>query len=165
VIENIIDYMEELKAMTIKKLCTIVFLSVPLTGIIKFIETYVYNDWSFLISLFILIALDTATGLIKAVVMKNFQSAKIGKIAVKITLYGIALICIHVLTNFTVNGEHPPLIGWFDDFAFSLLMLREGVSVLENIAIIKPDLLPKKLLTYLKEFDNETGEYKDGKEA
>lgn len=164
-IENIIDYMEELKAMTIKKLCTIVFLSVPLTGIIKFVETYVYSDWSFLISLFILISLDTATGFLKAFVQKNFESAKVGKIAIKLVLYCSALICVHVLTNFTVNGEHPPLIGWFDDFAFSLLMIREGVSVLENIAIIKPDLLPKKLLTYLKQFDSQTGDLKDGEEA
>lgn len=163
-IENLIHYMEEVKTLTIKKICVIVFLSVPLTGIVNFIETYIYSDWNFLISLFILIALDTVTGFLKAFVTKSFESAKMAKIAIKLILYSVSLICIHVLTNFTVNGVHPPLIDWFDDFAFSLLMLREGVSVLENVAIIKPDLLPKKLLTYLKQFDNETGELKNGKE-
>jgi phage-related holin len=151
-------YMLEIKMMSAKKLLLIVLLSVPLASVLAFIEKYIYADWSFLISLFILIFLDTVLGIAKAFMTNSIQSKKFGDIFLKIVLYAVFLIVVHVLMSFTINGNHPVLVDYIDDFAMSSLMLREGWSIVENIALIKPDLLPKSILKKLKAFDSETGE-------
>lgn len=59
----------------------------------------------------------------------------------------------------TVNGEPVEVFDWFRTFICTALLVREGISIVENLNKIKPGLIPKIITKYLKEFD-EKGIYK-----
>lgn len=148
----------EVKALTLKKILLIMLASAPLTIVLEFVNKYLYDDWSFLISLVILISVDTALGFFKAWRNKVVSSKGFSDIITKLFLYSMTLITVHVLMNFTIKGKHPVLVGYVDDFVFTSLMLREAISIFENIALINPKIVPSWLLKKLKSFDSETGE-------
>jgi phage-related holin len=150
----LLEYGLEIKSLTINKLLVIFSISLPLTTVLHFVKQYVYSDWEFLIYLFMLIMLDTLCGVILAVKKGKFNSERLSKFFLKLALYCIVLIAVHVIINFKVNGEHPPFLGWFDDFVFSAMIAREGVSIFEKIALLYPGLFPKWLLKKLEYFDN-----------
>ncbi|TXH13667.1 MAG: hypothetical protein E6R03_10915 [Hyphomicrobiaceae bacterium] len=83
-----------------------------------------------------------------------------GRVLEKVLLYASVLILSHVLTRFTIAGAVSGLFNWFDDLLLAGIMVREGLSILENIAEIKPDLLPTWLMKRFKRFD-ESGKLKD----
>lgn len=149
--ETITRYITEMKSLTAHKLLIILAGSVTLLSIQKFIETYIYSDWNFLASLLVLIALDTITGIAKHWRAGTVSSKGFGNVIGKLLLYGVVLIVVKHLGNIA-------LLQWVGDFAMSALLLREGISVLENVAVLRPGLLPKGLLKKLQEFDSETGE-------
>jgi len=151
-------YFMEIKTLTLKKFMLIILASAPLTMILKFINTYVYDDWNFLVSLVILITVDTALGFFKAWRNNTISSKGFGDIITKVFLYCMTLITVHVLMNFTIKGVHPGVVAYVDDFALTSLMLRESISIFENIALINPKLVPPWILKKLKSFDSETGE-------
>lgn len=131
----------------------VIQLAICLT-IIQVIETYLFSDFEFLIWLFILIVLDTATGMILAWREKSFSSFGFSKVIVKVLLYGIALVVINVLQNFRIGGEHVPVFDWIDYFVLTAMVLREAISIFENIARIQSDLLPAWILVHLKAVEN-----------
>lgn len=147
-------YSLELKMASSNKILTIFLASSTLTMVKELIEKYIYSDWEFAIFLTILIALDTITGIMRAWKQHNFTSRKLGEdLAVKITLYCVTLITVHVLSYFTVDGKHPIFIVYVDTLALSGFMIREAISVLENISVISPSMFPTYLLKRLKMFD------------
>lgn len=75
----------------------------------------------------------------------------------KIIIYSAALICSHVLVSFTVHNKAYAVFSWVDTVIFSGIIVREAVSIFENIALIDPTAVPKRLLKYLKDFDSFTG--------
>lgn len=154
-------YVNEFSALSGKKIAIILVAATYGTVVQKFIETYIYSDWDFLRALVTLIALDTITGVMKAWLKKQFSSYRLGQIIVKLALYAIALIAVHTLTTFTISGNHPAILDFTDDFMLTAMMVREAVSIFENIAIIKPDLLPRWILKRLESFDENGFEAKD----
>ena len=48
--------------------------------------------------------------------------------------------------------------GWFDDLAYSAIVVREAISIIENIGAINNNLLPPWILKRLRQFDS-TGKY------
>ena len=120
---------------------------------IKLIQTYLFSDFEFLIWLFILIVLDTATGMLHAWKQKSFSSFGFSKVIVKVVLYVVALIVVNVLQNFKIGGEHVPVFDWIDYFLCTAMILREAISIFENIARIMPGLLPRWVLSHLKAFE------------
>ena len=129
----------------------------PFTGLI---EKYFFQDWEFLKYLFILIAGDTALGFIKNLKRKTLSSKAWGKIVYKLITYISLLIVAHVLASFTIHGSDPKILDWFESLILTSLMVKEGISILENIGSINQGLVPVWLLNKLKEFDN-TGKFKD----
>jgi phage-related holin len=150
----LLEYGMEIKSLTFTKMLLIIGISLPVTTVLQFVRLYVYSDWEFLIYLFMLIMLDTLCGVVLAVKRGKFHSERLGKLFLKLGLYCIVLIAVHVIINFKVNGAHPPFLGWFDDFVFSAMIAREGVSIFEKIALLYPGLFPKWLLKKLEYFDN-----------
>lgn len=132
-----------------------VLLGISLSPIFMFIQKYIYNDWEFLKWLFLLIALDTFTGVWKSYKAMEISSKGFSQVITKVTIYSIFLIVIHILQYFTVDKQINSLFGWLNDVAYSTLIIRESISIFENLAVIEPKLFPIKILEKLKAFEND----------
>ncbi len=133
-------------------------LSLSLAVVMQFVEKYLFNDWTFLKFLIVLIMLDTALGFINNWKRGTISSKGFGDIFYKLLVYSSVLITGHVIMYFTVHGEHVSIKGssFFDDILMSGMILRESISIFENIAKIRPNLLPKFILKKLHDFDSES---------
>lgn len=132
------------------------------TTLMQVVEKYLFNDWEYLRWLVVLVAIDTLLGITYAWKTNQFSSYGFSKVIVKMLLYGCCLVVINVLTRFTIAGETPALMAdlasWFAYFLLTVLMLREAISVFENIAKIEPRFLPTWVLVRLKAFENQLTE-------
>lgn len=137
----------------------ILIASCIVTPFLQFIEKFIFDDWEFLTYFAILIFLDTVLGFIKHLKLGSISSLAWGKILVKLLIYGSILIMAHILTEFTIDGKAMKLFQWIKTFAYAALIVKEGISILENIGSINPKLVPTWILKKLKEFD-ESGKLK-----
>ena len=153
-------YIQEIKSLNMHKLFVILSVSGILLIIQRWIEMYLFHDWNYLLSLFILIAIDTATGFMKAVKQNVVSSVKFGRLFIKVFLYVLVLIVVNVLITFKVQGAHPSVFDWMEVFILTALMFREAISVFENVAIIYPTLLPRFVMRRLEQFDENGFEMK-----
>lgn len=142
---------------------TNIFLGITLAPIIQIIEKYLYKDWSFLIWLFILIGIDTTTGIWKAYKKKEISSKSFGQVITKTIIYGIFLIVIHALQNYTINNVSNTIFDWVASIAMGTLIVREAISIFENLASIAPNMFPVEWIVKLKGIDlfNHVPEKKD----
>lgn len=123
----------------------------------QWFKEYVFDDFEFLKFLFVICSVDTALGFFKAVRMKSVSSRGFAMVFNKVIIYSAALICSHVLVNFTVHDKTYTVFSWVDTVIFSAIIVREAVSIFENIALIDPTFVNGRLLKYLKDFDSFTG--------
>lgn len=114
-----------------------------------FVEKYLFNDWSFLSSLGVLILVDTVFGVQHHWVAHTISSRAFSRLFTKCGIYLGLLVLTHVLTTYQVHGKPQVLFSWFDTFMYSAMMAREGLSILEHVAGIEPRLVPKALLKRL----------------
>lgn len=135
-----------------------ILIGISLTPIFQYIKKYIFNDWEFLNWIFILIILDSFTGIWKAWKQKEVSSKGFAQVIKKIMIYCIFLIVVHILEFFTVKSKMNSVFGWIDNLAYSTLIVREAISIFENLAIIAPNIFPIKILEKLKYFN------KDGKQ-
>jgi phage-related holin len=126
--------------------------------IVSWVEKYVYSDWEFLKFLFVVVAVDTMLGLAKAIVLKNISSKGFGMVLKKIIIYSSALITTSAMVKFTVAGAPQAAFGFMNNMVFSAIMVREAISIFENIAEIDPAIMPAWILKYLHKFNSLTGE-------
>ena len=101
----------------------------------------------------ILIVIDSCLGFWRALNEKKVSSKGFGMIFKKMLMYMILLILSHVLVNFKIEGKQTSIFMWFDDLVYSAILLREAISILENIAIIYPNAVSKKILEKLKDYE------------
>lgn len=128
------------------------------TQLLYFVEKYIFNDWDFLVSLTILIFLDTVFGSVRALKENTFQPFKKGivGVATKIVVLACTVAAIGVIDNSRIGGQSSWFEGYIDAGAFAIMLAFEGVSVLKNLYFIKPTpiigwLLKKlDLLTYIE---------------
>ncbi|QIX60873.1 phage holin family protein [Hymenobacter sp. BT18] len=116
------------------------------------VRQYLFDDWQFLGFLFTLIMVDTGTGLLRSWRQRNVSSRAFSRIFLKVIIYLAMLVLSHIMTHFTVHGEQNVIFKWFDTFVYSVMMAREALSLLENLAAIEPTLIPKALLKRLALF-------------
>lgn len=122
------------------------------------IMKYVYQDWEYAKWIGIAILIDTLVSLIKHWIMKDVSSEEFwNKFSKKIFVYIILLILSNLLANYTVNGHLVGSTQWMAEYLCVFMMIREAISILENINAIMP-IVPTWLLKRLKDF-NEKGEY------
>jgi len=96
--------------------------------------------------LFILVILDTITGVMKGFKHKNLNSRKFRDTAHKIILYSILIISAHQLVRLT------PMLQWFEDFVVVYLAVTEVLSIIENahvLGVVLPEWVSEKLCRYL----------------
>jgi hypothetical protein len=134
--------------------------------VMHFFETYVFADWQFLTFFLILQVIDTFLVFYKAVVAKSFNIGLLGIVLQKIFTYICFLVLVHILANYTIEGEKNSFFGWFTGVGYSAIMVRESLSILENISSIRPELIPHWILKRLKQYDK-TGNFetKEAKKA
>lgn len=114
---------------------------------------YVFSSWDFALVLAIFVAIDTATGVWKAWKLKTVNSHRLGGMLTKLVLYAIVLTVSHGMVNF--GSEN---LAWAQEGIFAFLLVREGLSILENVSVIHPGILPKWVLKRLAQFQEEADE-------
>lgn len=146
--------------LKVKPLLLYFVLGWTLAPVTQFINKYIFNDWEFLKFLFVICSVDTLLGFVKAIKNREVSSKGFGMIFKKIIVYSSALIVTHVLVNFTINNKAQVLFSWIDSMIFSAIVVREAISIFENIAAIDDTFIPNSILKYLKQFDSKTGKFK-----
>jgi phage-related holin len=126
--------------------------------LLHFFETYVFADWQFLTFFLTLQVIDTFLLFYKAIVTKAVSARLFGIVCQKIFIYVCFLVLVHILANYTIDGQRNSFFGWFTAVAYSAVMVRESISILENIGSIRPDLVPPRILKWLKQYDK-TGNF------
>lgn len=144
-----------------KKIPMICIASLPLTVIVDLFK-YIYTDWEFAKWIGVAIILDTILGFAKHLIHKDSNSDDFwAGFCKKICAYIALMILSNVLTNFRVNGSIIGETQWMGSYLCTFMMVREAISVLENInAIVK--ILPVGLLKRFRDF-NDSGEYINSK--
>ena len=132
-------------------------IALPITPFIELFEKYVFGDWEFVKYLVVLVVIDTILGFSKHYIKHDISSKAYGMIAKKIVSYSIVMIVAHVVATFKVGGEQIESLVWFRYFACSALMVREAISIIENLEVISPGFIPKSIVRRLSEFDSNTG--------
>ena len=132
-------------------------IALPITPFIELFEKYVIGDWEFVKYLVVLVVIDTILGFSKHYIKHDISSKAYGMIAKKIVSYSIVMIVAHVVATFRVGGEQIESLVWFRYFACSALMVREAISIIENLEVISPGFIPKSIVRRLSEFDSNTG--------
>lgn len=143
--------------MQLKSTLIYLYFGWALAPIVTWIEKYAFSDWEFLKFLFVIVCIDTFLGLFKAVRNKSISSKGFSMVLIKIIMYACALITTSALVKFTIEGAPQTAFGFVNKVIFSAIMLREAISIFENISEIQPNLLPGSILSYLKKFDSITG--------
>ena len=131
-----------------------VLLAIPTGILLDLCEKYIFGDWQYVQALAVLVFFDTLTGFAKDIKLKQFESNAIGKLFIKIIMYGVMIIAANAL-NYKVQGEPNSFFTWFDDAIYAFMALREAVSLLENVSAINPKLVPAGILKYLKQFQED----------
>lgn len=130
------------------------FLAMSMTlGLLKtFVNTYVFSDWPFAASLFVLVAFDTVLGTIRAIRRKEFEIKKIGSFLEKIVLYCGVLAVGHVLVHHQIDNTTAGNYAYVRNALYSGMMFREGLSILKSFAEKYPGAF-SNLLKFFKGYD------------
>lgn len=144
-------------SFTIKTLY-VVLCGTAISPVLQILERYFFNDWQFLFFLLVLVGVDTTSGFVKHWKNETVSSLGFAKLFWKLIVYALFLITTHVLTNFTVDGGDAGhvIFEWVDTIVYAALLVRESISICENLAHISPGLIPQWILKRLQQFD-ETG--------
>ena len=139
-----------------KDIKMIILFAAPLTPLLEVIEKYVFGDWEFVKFLVVAMALDTVLGFVKHWIRKDISSKAWGMISRKVVIYAAVLILAHIMCNFKIGNQVVESFIWFRYFACSALMVREAISIIENIEAISPGFFPTWVIKKLSGFNNET---------
>lgn len=118
-------------------------------------EKYVFADWQFLNFLIVLVIIDTVLGIYKAYKSDALTTRIVHMLFQKIIIYTCFLVLVHIVSHFTIEGEKNSFFTWFNSFAYSAIIVRESISVLENMGAIRPGLIPYWILKKLRQYDKD----------
>ena len=144
------------------KLISLIIPAFILAPAVRFFERYIFDDWQFAATMIVLVGVDTFLGTLYAWKTGSLSSKKMSNLFMKIIVYGMALVTVHGISNHTVNGQPnnilASLIPWIDAVVYSLILLREGLSIDEKCGKLGYPFLPKFIRKRYNEFD-ENGAY------
>jgi small basic protein len=129
-------------------------ITIPL---FTFFQTYIFNDFDYLMWLAVLVSLDTVLGFGLAIFKREVEKEKFGDILIKMIVYSSCLIVGHVLENFTVSGQTMSGGEYLKFIIYIAILIKEAISVLTNAGKVSKKLVPVFILKRLKGF-NETGD-------
>jgi len=118
-----------------------------------FIRDHVVS-WDITANIFLLVIIDTALGVWKHWKLNSLSSDGWGKLFTKIIIYWAFIKVVNAVAEVKY-------LSWCGDLFLSGLLIREAISIIENIGVIYPGLIPAWILKKLKGFD-ETGDFNNG---
>ena len=130
-------------------------ITMPIT---ELFSRFIFSDWEFLTFLVILVALDTLTGVVKAWKFARISSAGFTGVILKTFVYAVFVIVLHVLESFSEKEFVKTAFDWIGTLGYSAVIVRESISIIENLGVIYPTAIPKWILAKLKSFDD-TGKF------
>lgn len=128
-------------------------LAIPISPIVNWIEKYVFKDWEFVKYLVVLIVIDTLISWVYHIKEKDFSSKGFGMIFVKLFSYISLLSLGHILSSYTVQNSEVTTFTWINSLICTSLLIRESISIIENISKLNNNLVPTWLRKILKDFD------------
>lgn len=134
-------------------------MAIPFSWLLEIFERYVFADWEFLRFLIVFMTLDTVVSWWYHIKKKDFSSKGFSMLFVKIIIYSVLLIIAHGFASYTIGGEPIEPLKWFRAFICTALLIRESISIVENLNKIMPGIIPPMVTKYLKGFD-EKGRFK-----
>lgn len=135
-----------------------VWLSLPLASILSVIEKYLFADWEFLKFLVVFMAIDTFSSGWYHIQKKDVSSKGFSRLFTKIIIYSILLVIAHGFASYTVGGVPAEPLKWFRSFICTALLIREGLSIVENLNKVMPGIIPPIIAKYLRDFDEKGNE-------
>lgn len=132
-------------------------LSLPISLLSELFGYYVFSDWEFLKFLVVLVILDTVLGFIKHWIEHDLSSKAYGMIGRKLIVYSAVLILANVVSHYKIDGNTQTTLQWFGTFCCTALMIREALSIIENVEAISPGFFPKSIIRRLSDFNSVTG--------
>lgn len=132
-------------------------LSLPISLLSELFGYYVFSDWEFLKFLVVLVILDTVLGFIKHWIEHDISSKAYGMIGRKLIVYSAVLILANVVSHYKIDGNPQTTLQWFGTFCCTALMIREALSIIENVEAISPGFFPKSIIRRLSDFNSVTG--------
>lgn len=140
-----------------KRLLSINFITgtILVSIIVHYIEKYLFADWQFAVSMVIMVLIDTMLGFVKHYKAKTVSSKGFGDVFIKVLIYTSMLMVTHILSHFKIGGSSVNIFAWIDYLVYSGILLREAISIFENITAISPGIISSKILKRLKQFDAE----------
>jgi phage-related holin len=118
-------------------------------------EKYIFGDWDFLKYLTVIVATDTILALVYHIKKKSVSSKGFAMICTKVISYAAMLIVanaarhIHTEVSIDHGGE------WVASLICWSLFMREGLSIMEKLSLLNINIVPKKIMKYFREFNNE----------
>lgn len=155
-------FVENKNQMDFKHELNLLFIGSALSFLVQFINKFIWSDWQFACSLVVLIAIDTLTGTWVAIKNGVFNSKSMSSTVQKVAYYSVTLIVIHTISNITTHGVPNPILAfivpYLDATMYAYIVLREVVSIAENIGKLGFNIFPVWIMKRLKDF-NEEGKY------
>jgi len=105
-------------------------------------------SWNLFTGVVVLLLIDTVLGVWKHWQMKTLSSNGFGKLFGKVIIYWAFFKMADIVARVQ-------MLGWTGDFMVSALLIREAISITENMAILRPELIPSWILKRLKDFDED----------
>jgi len=128
-------------------------MAIPFSWFFELFERYIFADWEYLRFLIIFMTLDTFVSWWFHIKKRDFSSKGFSMLFVKIIIYSILLIIAHGFASYTIAGEVVEPLKWFRSFICTALLIRESISIVENLNKIMPGIIPPIITRYLNDFD------------
>lgn len=107
--------------------------------IIYFIEQYVFNDWSFLISIVLLLFVDGFIMTVRGLTERDYKMEKaFREFASKTFATVFTIMCISIVDLALIRGETNMIIEWVNGGFYAVLLTFFMVSILKNLYHIFP---------------------------
>jgi phage-related holin len=124
---------------TIQDKMIIAFKAFIFGPIIHFIETYVFNDWDFLVTVLLLMFIDAIIMTVRALMQRTYKIETAFNDFFKKTLaITFTITCISIIDLALIDGERSVFIDWVNGGFYSVLLMFINVSILKNIYHIYP---------------------------
>lgn len=146
--KNLIEYAFNLFSV---KLVMLGWIMAP---VVSFIDQYIFNDWQFVITIAVMIGVDTCLGLLLAWKRQDISSEAFSKLFTKIIVYALLLVASHAAATYQVDGAPNTLLSWVDSIVYSIMVARELISIFEKTALLNIFTLPAPLLAKLRYFND-----------
>lgn len=120
-------------------------------------KTYVYADFQFLVFLTLAMLMNTVSKgyLLLRDTPEQFSVATLfGKVGDKIFKYGVALVCVHIMTHFTINGEKNTFFDFVTHFFYGVFIVMEVRPTIERLGFKFPEELSSVIHKFLQKKTN-----------